>query len=101
VVDLRRFAHDAENGATVGARRDIVVDMRSMLAASILPSARNGVGAIGKTPLASTESIVISLCLDRRRFRDDEGRAALLASEREWRKFRTSALYWGRNLETA
>src|ERR1700727_751172 len=35
--------------------------MRSTLTASMLPSARNGVGAIGKTPLASTESMESAL----------------------------------------
>jgi hypothetical protein len=50
---------------------------------SIAPSARNGVGAIGKTPLTSTVSMGSAFVWVGGGFADDQGFAALLASARE------------------
>src|SRR6185437_11563345 len=69
--------------------------MRSTLTASILPSARNGVGAMGKTPLAPAESMGSALV--RMRPFDDDRLTALLASAGRTGQFRLARLRWGRN----
>jgi hypothetical protein len=86
-IELRRFAHDAENGAAVGARGDIMVDHavdadRVDCAVGEKWRGRNGENAFGVDRKHGA-----CLCLEGRWFRDDQGFAALLASAREWRQF--------------
>jgi hypothetical protein len=78
VIELRRFAHDAENGAAVGASGDVVVDHAVDAGCVDAAVGEKGVGAMGKTPLASTDSMETALA--RKGTRDDEGLAALLAT---------------------
>ena len=85
VIELRRFAHDAENGATVGASGDIVVD-HAVDAGLVDPAVgEKRRGRDWKDAFGVDRKHGIRL--GSKGWRDDGGRAALLASEGEWRKF--------------
>ena len=57
LIELRRFAHNAENGATVGARGGIMVDHAVDAGCVDGPVGEKRRRRDGKTPLASTESM--------------------------------------------
>ena len=91
VIELRRFAHDAENGAAVGASGDVVVDHavdagRVDAAVGEKRGGRDWKDAFGVDRKHGIR-------LGSKGWRDDGGRAALLASEGGWRKFRRPELY--------
>src|SRR6202034_1331648 len=87
VIELRRFAHNAENGAAVGARGDVMVD--HAVDAGLIDAAvrEKGRRRNGKDAFGVDRKHGICLCLDGWRFPDDRGFATLLASAREWRQF--------------